>query len=316
MILNAEPQRLGLLAPQTTPSTRQRELEAGLLVLRAAGSREPFIVRRAAYEAGLLADSPARRALVRATEAIGNGDRAGTRAGLVSYGAVLERHGLHEDARAIYCGVLEVYGPDATVALHAGRAARKSGDRAEAMRLYGVAANAARGDRALELYAAIGRALVSNDALAELSAVVADARRERRWEAFAVAREERARLHRQAGRPLSALRDYAAAGRRYSDPIDRIRVLHAIADVLSARGDLAGAREALLIAHEFGRGESRAYTLQRLRTVARAMNDQLELRRSRGQGLAAMVALAPRGRAATRSASYAPRLRRLRNLIA
>ncbi len=306
-------QALSVLAAAAPASLRQRELEAGGLVLRAARSGDGFLARRAARDARALGAGPARRALVHTVDALADGAHHNVRRGLVAYGAVLERHGLHADAAQVYGAVLSMFGDDASVALHAGRATRRSGDRATAMRLYGVAAAHARGDETLELLAAIGVALVAEGPIEALAPIVRDARRARRWEAYAIAREERARLSRSSGHSAGAARDLFAALRRYTDRQDRVRVLHALADLVSSRGDLTGAREALLIALDVAHPSMRVHTIHFLRALARTMGDDLELRRSRGSGAPAMVmVMPPKGRLASAVPSIAPRLARLR----
>ncbi|MHB1167991.1 MAG: hypothetical protein ACYC28_01755 [Longimicrobiales bacterium] len=308
--------QLSVTVATAPASLRQRELEAGRLVLRAARSGDAFLARRAAQEARALGAGPARRALVHAVDALEAGPDGDARRGMVAYGAVLERHGLHADAAQVYGAVLSMFGDDASVALHAGRATRRSGDRTAAMRLYGVAAAQARGDETLELMAAIGVALIAEDPVTALAPIVREARRARRWEAYAIAREERARLNRSAGRSASAVRDLFAALRRYTDRQDRVRVLHALADVLSSRGDLMGAREALLIALDVARPSMRVHTIHFLRALARTMGDDLELRRSRGNGAPAMVMiLPPKARVVSDVRSLAPRLALLRSSL-
>lgn len=313
MILNPRP--LSVLAPGAPASVRQRELEAGRLVLAAAAAGS-FVARRAADDARALGPGPARRALVHAADACRSGDQAAARSGLLAYGAVLERHGLHVDAGEVYRGVLTLFGDDAHVALHAGRAARRASDRAEAMRLYAIAARHANGETTLTLLARMGAALLADDPIAELASVIHAARRARAWEAYAIGREERARLERAAGRSGAAVRDLVAALRRYPDRQDRMRVLHALADLLIARGDLAGAREALLAALELARPSARGHTVHRLRMLARLMGDELELLRSRGSAAPTIVTLMPpRERIARDVRSLAPRLRRMRDLM-
>lgn len=313
------PMRPGILTvhdPEAPASVRERELETGRLVLRAVGSGDPFLVRRTVREVSRLAAGPARRALARAAEGTRTGECGAAQAGLVSYGAVLERHGLHGGALEIYRGVLALNGSDACAALHAGRAARKAGKREDALALYRRAAEQARSDRHLALAARIGEALVSESPGVALGDVVRAARAAGEREALAMAREERARVRARERRAGAALRDLAAAAARYPDRTDRIRVLHAMADLLSARGDLEAAREALLAALEQADASQAGHSIERLRTVARAMGDQVTLRRMRGQGAGGLVMLAPVAkRLVPSSRSLAPRLRRWRSLL-
>jgi tetratricopeptide (TPR) repeat protein len=310
-------QQLLQLEPTRAPaSVRERELEVGALVLRAAGERASFVVRRAVAAVAELDPGPVRRALRRAAEGLVEGEEATLLSGLLSYGAVLERHAVHEEAVAVYGAVMAARPEDACATLHTARAARKAGRRDEAMALYRRAADQAGGDPRLLLVVRVGEALVSETAEAALTAVLRDARRGGHGEAVAIAREERARLRVASRRTGAALRDLAAAAVRYTDRIDRVRVLQRMAELLSARGDLLGAREALLAALEQADTAQRAHTVQRLRTIARAMGDELELRRSRGQGATSITTLTPLpSRRVAAAESLAPRIRRWRSLI-
>jgi tetratricopeptide (TPR) repeat protein len=309
-------QQLRVDAPNRRASVREREVEVGALVVRAAGVRDAFLVRRAGEAVAALEASPVRRALTRATEGLNESDEERVATGLLSYGAVLERYGVHDEAARVYGAVMTSRPGDARVTLHTARAARKAGRRDEAAALYRCAAEQAGGNVRMALLVRIGEALVSDDTCSGLDAVIRDARRARDGDALAIAREERARLHVAARRNPAALRDLAAAAGRYTDRVDRVRVLQRMAELLSSRGDLMAAREVLLAALEQAGGAQRAHTVQRLRTVARAMGDQLELWRSRGQGASSLTTLTPvPARRVAPADSLVPRLRRWRSLL-
>jgi tetratricopeptide (TPR) repeat protein len=310
-------QLLQLDETRAPASVRERELEVGALVLRAVRERDGFVVRRAVAAVAELEPGPVRRALRRAAEGLSEGENTALLSGLLSYGAVLERHGVYDEAASVYSAVMAARPTDACATLHAARAARKAGRRDDALALYRRAADQAVGDPRLLLVVRVGAALVSEAPEAVLTAVLRDARRGGHGEAVAIAREERARLRVSARRTGAALRDLAAAAARYPDRIDRVRVLQRMAELLSARGDLLAARESLLAALEQADTAQRAHTVQRLRTIARAMGDELELRRSRGQGAAAITTLTPvPSRRVAAAESLAPRIRRWRSLFA
>jgi tetratricopeptide (TPR) repeat protein len=300
--------------PNLPVSVRERELEVGRLVLRAVSGRDAFLTRRASAAVAALDGSAARRALRRVVRALAEADDRAVRAALPSYGATLEQHGAHEAAAEVYELAMRLWPGDAAATLHAARAARRSGRRDDALRLYRRAGQECAGDPHMSLLVRIGEALVSKQPLESLTAVVRDARRAADRDALAIAREERARLASRERNGL-AVRDLAAAAGRYSDRTDRVRVLHLLAELLSGRGDLLGAREALLAAAEQAGATHRGHSVQRLRTVARSLGDELELRRSRGQAAAGPVTLAPARRPGSRGRSAAPRLGWLRSLL-
>jgi hypothetical protein len=297
--------------PATAPaSVRERELDAGRLVVRAVMSGHPWLLRRARGVVSDLESGPARRplrlAVERAVDAPGFGEEVC--AGVLGYAAVLERHGEYVEAEDVYAAVLRQRPSDSCVALHAARAARKAGRREAALRMYRHAGEHAGGDAHMQLLVRIGEALVAEAPESALTSVISTARRADNRVALAIAREERALLRIRARRSRAALRDLLVAAVRYRDVQDRVRVLHHAAELLSSRGDLLAAREVLLAARDIGGAAQRAHTVQRLRTVARALGDDLELRRTRGQGSPGIVTLAPVRRAVHSSAL----LRRIR----
>jgi hypothetical protein len=302
--------------PTAPASVRERELEVGRLVLRAASSRVPFVVRRAASAVDALAASAARRALRNAVAAVAESDAGTLSHALASYGAVLESHDLPEAAGEVYGALMTQCPGAAAYTLHTARAARRAGRREAALLLYRQAGRECGSDAHMLMLVRIGEALVSADPVRELSAVARDARRAGDRDALAIAREERAACRASAQRSDAALRDLAAAAARYRDPVDRLRVLHRMSELLTSRGDVLGAREALLAALDHAAPAQRGYTVQRMRVVARALGDELELRRTRGQAAAGPVSLGPlssRRPPATRS--VARRLRRWRSAL-
>jgi tetratricopeptide (TPR) repeat protein len=297
--------------PRPPVTLRERELETGGLVLRAATAGDAFLVRRAASAVTDLEPSTARRALRRAVEGLVDGEAGALRTGLTAYGAALEQRGLHERATDVYRTAMRLWPGEAAMTLHAARAARRSGCRDEALLLYRQAGRECGGDTYMMLLVRIGEALVSEQPAEALTAVLRAARQAGNADAVAIAREERARLV----PACQAVRDLAVAAARYPDRTDRVRVLHRMAELMTAHGDLLGAREVLLAALDQAGPAHRGHSVQRLRTVARVLGDELELRRSRGRGVGdGPVMLAPSRRQAP-ARSAAPRLRRWRSLL-
>lgn len=302
------------LGMATAPaSMRERELEVGRVVLRAVASRHPFMLRRAASDVTSLESGPARRALRRAVEGADASDVAGSVAGLLGWGSVLERHGEYAEAETAYRAAMPLDEADSCLALHAARAARKAGRRDAAMALYRHAGEQSAANPRMQLLVRIGEALVSPDAEGRLSRVLGEARREGMRDVVAIAREERALVRLSSRRRHAAIRDLLRAAAGFRDSQDRVRVLHRLADLLSAAGDLNAARETLHAALDIATEAQRAHTVQRLRTVARATGDEVAMRRTRGQGATAMVTLAP-ARVA-RGRSVARHVRRLRDTV-
>jgi tetratricopeptide (TPR) repeat protein len=308
-------QQIQLSAPDRSGTLRQRELEAGRVVLRAVLSLHPFLLRRAAALVDELEGAAVRRPLRRTLESAADGeDPAGMSAGLLGYGCLLERHAEYAEAERVYRVVLSLQPGSAATALHAARAARRAGRRDEALALYRQAGEHASGDEPMQLLARTGEALVAEAPELALTSVIAAARKAGLAHVVAIALEERAGVRIAERRVAAALRDLLVAAGRFNDSHDRVRVLHRLADLLTARGDLAAAREALLTALDLVHEAQRGHTIQRLRTVARAMGDSIELHRRRGQGNAGLVTLAPvRGRAGVAPAAAARRIRRLRD---
>lgn len=195
------------------------------------------------------------------------------------------------------------------------RAHRKAGARDAARALYARVRE--RGDGRLGRFSRLGEALLGESPEAGLAPVLDEAEATGEREVAAVALEERAGLRRHAGRAGEAAHDYAAAALRYDDRRDRLRVAHALADVLLGCGDLDGAREALGAALDQAvTAAERRHAVQRLRTLARLQGDQLGLRRYPPEGPAPLVSLMPRRAPAPAAPSMADALRSWRDALA
>lgn len=299
---------------------REREIETGRLVERAVrlrlggASGSDFVVRRAGADVASLASSGARRALLRAVEALDGGVAGcGSLSGsLVSYGGVLERHREKAAAVAAYEAALAVRPEDPEVMLHAARAHRKAGNREQALALYGRVRE--RGEGRLARFSSLGEALLCAEPEEALTRVLSEVEPGDR-EVAAVALEERARVRRRASRWAAAVDDLIAAADFYDDRRDRLRVAHGLADLLLACGDMDAAREALAAALDLAVGDEQDHAVQRLRTVARAQGDELALRRWPPAGRSPLVSLMPPPRTTRGAASFAPRVQRWRDRL-
>jgi tetratricopeptide (TPR) repeat protein len=301
---------------------RARRAAAGALVLRAVGmaaAGEPgsaFAVRRAHAEADALPRSAEASILRRllATAELG-ADAPLLAPALVSYACELERTHRVPEAGAAACLARELAPVCAATALHAGRIARKAGDAARALELYREARRLDAGDGALARLAAVGEAVVSEDAERALGRAVRAALRAGDAETAAVGLEERARVRRSAGDRAGAVRDLAVAAARFGDAVDRARVAHELAGAALAAGDPLAAREALQAAEGWGDTGQRDHARTRLHTLARDLGDQLGTRRWRASKRPELVSLsAYRPRPAARSAT--DRLARGRHALA
>jgi hypothetical protein len=175
-----------------------------------------------------------------------------------------------------------------------------------------------RGDARLARFSALGEALLAELPVEALAEVLADSLAAGDREATAVALEERARLLRRDGRGGDAVLDLMDAARTYEDRRDRVRVAHALSDLLLARGDLAAAREAVAAAADLAGAADIQHSVQRLRAIARAEGDELGLRRWPSVGPSPLTTLMPVRRTAGGgpAASLAPALRRWRDGLA
>lgn len=303
-----------------TSGERARRAATVALVLRCVRERmegageESFVLRRAAAEVEALPASGERallkRLLLLVEETGAEGEAPRLAATLVGYGCELEATRRLPEADAVLALARTAAPRSAEVAMHAGRVARKQGDRERALSLYRAARELA-GGSAVARMAAIGEAVISEGVERRLSVLAREAVRAGDGEAAGVALEERARARREAGARGAAVRDLCVAAFRFGDPVDRARVAHQIADVCIAADDPRAAREALLVALVLGDGTQREHARGRLHTVSRDLSDEVGMRRWRSFSPPALVSLSARPRAqAARSA--APMLARWR----
>lgn len=214
---------------------------------------------------------------------------------LLCWAGELEARGLIDESRDVVQLSLRLRPADAHTMLHAARLARKAERREEACALYDRVAEL-HPEAQLGLMAVIGRALLSTAPEGQLGEVLRSAIKAGDTEAAGVAQHERARARRARGDIPGALRDYVTAGARYPDPIDRGLVGHEVADMLIMRGDLEGAREALLEVTRCGHPEQAAHARTRLHGIARAQGDELGLRRFADVAPPKLVSLSPPAR--------------------
>jgi len=257
-----------------------------------------FLRRRAESEAAT-APSDERR-LLRHT--LSGGGELPTR--LLSLCGYLEARGRYDDARAVMdVGVREA--PlDPIVALHAARVARRSGDAGAASALYARVRSLDSGAGHLSRMADIGDALMSDQPVAQLTLVLGAGRRAGDRESVAVTLEARARARRAAGDHSGAVRDYTAAIVRFTDALDRGRVAHELADLLTARGEVEAARRVLRFVASAGHPAQASWAGARLHALARATGDEVGRRRWASSGRSEMASLTPAiGRVAPESRS-------------
>jgi tetratricopeptide (TPR) repeat protein len=202
----------------------------------------------------------------------------------------------------------------AEIALHAGRIARKQGDRERALELYRAARDLDAAGGGIARLAAIGEAVVSARPERALSGALRAALRAGDREAAAVALEERARLRRGRGARRAAARDLCVAAVRFADPVDRARVAHQLADLCVAGDDPLAAREALLLALALGDATQKDHARGRLHTVSRDLGDQVGTRRWRSSRPPALTSLSARP-GAPLAASAAPLIGRWREWV-
>lgn len=253
-----------------------------------------FLLRRAATDIRDFDDPRERGALWRVLEAGHDADSSGALAeGLVGWAGYLETRGLFETAEAVLHVARELAPANPELTLHTARIARKRGRLDDARRLYDRVAELEGDEGELSIMASIGRALTSEERLQALGAILRRAIRRGAGEAAAVAQEERARARRAVSDVSGALRDYISAAARYTDPIDRGRVGHEVADLLIGTGDLEGARRALRETESIGHPEQSAFARVRLQNIARAQGDQLGVRRYAPDTPPPLVSLSP-----------------------
>lgn len=310
-----------LVSTEATSVEPDRRASARSLVLHAVsgwsgtGDLSAFLLRRARREVDALEKGAERSILRRIVALLDQEGVTGTSvaACLVQLACELERSRKLPEADLAIRRAREIDPASAEIALHAGRLARKLGERERALGLYRLA-RSLDGEGALARLAAIGEAVVGEDPAIRISRVIRSALSAGDSEAAAVGLEERARLRRAAGDRVGAARDLCLAAARFTDAVDRARVAHALADVTIASADPFATREALLVALCFGDAPQREHARARLHTLCRDMGDQLGTRRWRSSERPALASLSLyRGRPAARSA--APRLAAWRSAL-
>ena len=302
---------------ETERGERARRAAAGALVLRVVegGAADAFTLRRAAAEVAALPKSAERSILSRALRVVEDGGEAGRlSAALVSYACELERTRRLPEADAAVTVALALDDGCGATALHAARLARKTGERERALALYCAARDLDGGNGPIARLAAVGEAVVSEDAERRLGAVVRRALRAGDAEAAGVGLEERAALRRAGGDLRGAARDLWAAAARFADPVDRARAAHALAGTLLAAWDAAAAREALLVALAWGDAPQKEHARTRLHTLSRDLGDQVGMRRWRSFQRPSLVSLSA-SRPLPAARSRAARLQRWREAI-
>ncbi len=292
-------------------------LVLGAVELKRAGvAGGTFVRRRAEAEVARLGATAERRILAKLLAVVAEPAAAGGELVaklLGAYAAELERGGRYVEAAAALELALRERPESAELALRAARVARLRGRAEGAAGWYARVRELDDGSGRWSRLAAIGEALIGEEPMRSVSRAMRAAVRAGDAGAAAIALEERAGLRQARGEAAGAIRDLCVAALRYESTGDRARVAHRLADVLAARGDHAGTREALLAALAVGKADQRAYAVNRLHTLARAAGDELGLRRWRSSSPSPLVALGPGRRAAGGSA--AGRLRRWRGRL-
>jgi hypothetical protein len=284
--------------------------EAGYRFLAARACREVATLPRGAERSIL------RRLLLLAEQPMAerSGDALATL--LAAYAGELESTQRLREAAAALALARTISAGCAEIALHAARLARRLRDPDRALVLYAEARRLDASGGVIARLARIGEAVVSADPERALGRAMREAVRAGHGEAAAVALEERARVRRAAGRRRGAIRDLCVAALRFADPVDRGRVAHELADIAMTTGDIATAREALLLALACGAGPQRAHARSRLHTMARSAGDMVGMRRWRSTaGPPALVSLAP-SRVSDVVSAAGPVLARLREGLA
>lgn len=311
------------IAETTTGARRERAAGVALVLRCVEGALEGdagagFLRRRAEREVTALPGGPERgflrRLLLLAERMEGEGVGEKLARALVDFAGELESTRRLPEADAVMGLARSVAPGSAEVALHAGRIARKQGDRPRALELYRAARALDAAEGSVGRLAEVGEAVLSADPERALGRVLRGALDAGDGEVAAVALEERARLRRSRGARRAAARDLGVAAVRFPDAVDRARVAHQLADLCVAGDDPLAAREALLLALAVGDATQRDHARGRLHTVSRDLEDQVGMRRWRSFGRTAMVSLSSRpGAPVARSA--APVLARWRERV-
>ena len=308
----------------STTGARQERAAAVALVLRGVEAsiggwgEGGFVRRRAAGQVAAL-PSGAERALLRrllhlAESRGGAGVQGRVADALVDLAAELEVTRRLPEADAVMALARSAAPESAEVALHAGRIARKQGDRPRALELYRAARALDASSGSVGRLAEVGEAVLAESPERALGRVLRSALGAGDAEVAAVAQEERARLRRERGSRRAAARDLCIAAVRYPDAVDRARVAHQLANLCVAGDDPLAAREALLLALAVGDTTQREHARGRLHTVSRDLGDQVGMRRWRSFGRTAMVSLSSRPGAPV-TVSAAPVLARWRERV-
>jgi hypothetical protein len=307
---------------ETERGERALRAAAGALVLACverarSGGVDEFSHRRARAEVERLEKSPERTILLRLLMTVEGGTLAEARVAkaLVAYACELERTRRLAEADAAVALALALDGADSATALHAGRLARKLGHRKRALALYCAARDLDGGGGPIARLAAVGEAVVSDDAVRALGRAIRHALAAGDREAAAVGLEERAAARRLAGDRGGAARDLLLAAARFADAVDRARVAHELAGVTLAAGDADAAREALQLALSCGEAPQRDHARTRLHTLSRDVGDQVGMRRWRSFKRPPLVSMSAY-RPAAGARSLAPRLLALREALA
>jgi hypothetical protein len=300
---------------------RGRRAAAGALVLAAVeraagGTRDEFVLRRARREVEGLERSPEKSILTRVLVVLEESADPCARvaAPLVQYACELERTRRLPEADAAVSLALELDTVSSSTALHAARLARKLGDRERALALYCAARDLDGGSGTIARLAAVGEAVVGDDAERGLTRAIRAALRAGDGESAAVGLEERAAVRRARGDRRRAALDLCLAAARFPDGVDRARVAHALAGVLLAMGDAPAAREAMLAALAWGDAPQKDHARTRLHTLARDTGDQVGMRRWRSFQRPSLVSLSAY-RPASDGRTLAPRLMRWREAL-
>jgi hypothetical protein len=267
------------------------------LVLRAVaagGAGRAFLLRRARGAAMELPAGAESRLIRRVVEAFDSGTSARERGcTLLAWAGYVEaRHRLGEAGRILELA-LRLEPTDGDLALHRARIARKAGDAGRAAALYERVRLGRSTAPHLDRMAEIGQALLAAEPEAALACAARGALAAGDPEAAAVAQEERARVRRATGRVGAALRSYATAAARFSDPVDRGRIGHEVADMLVAAGDADAARVVLLATARVAHPDQVERVWGRLGELSQAIGDELGARRWRGARPIGLVALGP-----------------------
>lgn len=271
-----------------------------------------FLARRARLAVQGVVDERGRRLLARVLEThLDGGVQPDARTcALLGWAGYLESRGRLAEAARVLDLATDRRPRDPGLALHAARVARKSGDRTAALALYERVRDLDDGRGHLERMASVGCALLASDPIRALGRAIRRAVLADDGEAAAVAQEARARARRESGDMDGAIRDFVVAAARFEDPADVGRIGHALADLFTSRGDVAAARHALLETERRGHPEQVRRARSRLFAQARALGDEVGMRRWAEAGPTSLVSITFRAADPGHADSRADRLLR------